>query len=213
MRPPSEDELTRARRVAGAAWRTGRSRRGSPTAWWRSPTAAQNASWATSPDQQLWQGLPGPAAMRRSREGYKARLTEYLARLMCRSRYANGAVADRVAPPRHGAGLQGRHARRSTTSSRSPTAPASGRHEPAPDARAGHRRRRRPRAVTNAKLAASNRRLRRFPFQRLNRDLCGLLGMPDVVLHLQSEPETRAPLPNALPETPRHLDRHGTALC
>src|SRR5205807_8954276 len=54
--------------------------------------AAQNGAWATSSDQQLWQGLAksGEAA---TGDDYKGRLTEYLARLMCRSRFANGAVA------------------------------------------------------------------------------------------------------------------------
>ena len=56
-----------------------------------------HASWATAPDQQLWQGLAKSSAETATAEGYKARLTEFLAKLMCRSRFANGAVATGVA--------------------------------------------------------------------------------------------------------------------
>jgi uncharacterized protein YjbI with pentapeptide repeats len=58
---------------------------------------AQNASWATSPDQQLWQGLARSSGDAAAVEGYKTRFTDYLARLMCRPRYASGAVASGVA--------------------------------------------------------------------------------------------------------------------
>ena len=54
-------------------------------------------SWATSPDQQLWQGLAKSSGEAAIAEGYKARLSEFLAKLMCRSRYANGAVATGIA--------------------------------------------------------------------------------------------------------------------
>jgi hypothetical protein len=58
--------------------------------------AAQNTQWASSADQQLWLGFAraSEAAMA---EGYRARLTDYLSRLMCRSRFASGAVATGVA--------------------------------------------------------------------------------------------------------------------
>ena len=58
---------------------------------------AQNASWAASPDQQLWQGLAKSSGEAATADGYKTRLTEFLAKLMCRSRHANGAVATGIA--------------------------------------------------------------------------------------------------------------------
>ena len=39
--------------------------------------AGQNASWATSPDQQLWQGLARSSGDAAIAEGYKTRLTDY----------------------------------------------------------------------------------------------------------------------------------------
>jgi hypothetical protein len=58
--------------------------------------AAQNSAWGASPDQQAWQGL-AKASDAANGDGYKGRLTEYLARMMCRSRFASGAVAAGVA--------------------------------------------------------------------------------------------------------------------
>jgi uncharacterized protein YjbI with pentapeptide repeats len=57
--------------------------------------AAQNAAWANSAEQQLWQGWIKSSEA--AADGYKGRLTEYLERLMCRSRSANGALATGVA--------------------------------------------------------------------------------------------------------------------
>ena len=57
---------------------------------------AQNERWAASPDLQLWQGFAS-ASTSAMAEGYRPRLTDFLARLMCRSRFANGAVATGVA--------------------------------------------------------------------------------------------------------------------
>jgi uncharacterized protein YjbI with pentapeptide repeats len=54
--------------------------------------AARNGAWNGSPDRQLWQGL-AKAAEGLGADDYKGRLTEYLARLMCRTRFADGAVA------------------------------------------------------------------------------------------------------------------------
>jgi len=54
--------------------------------------AAQNGAWYGSADRQLWQGLV-KAAEGLGADDYKGRLTEYLARLMCRARFADGAVA------------------------------------------------------------------------------------------------------------------------
>jgi uncharacterized protein YjbI with pentapeptide repeats len=67
----------------------------------------QNASWATSPDQQRWQGLAKSSDEVAVAEGYKTRLTEFLAKLMCRSRYASGAVASGVARRAMAQGFKG----------------------------------------------------------------------------------------------------------
>jgi uncharacterized protein YjbI with pentapeptide repeats len=57
--------------------------------------AAESAAWGSSPDLQLWQGISrnGEAVG----DAYKARLGDFLARLMCRARFANGAVATGIA--------------------------------------------------------------------------------------------------------------------
>ena len=68
--------------------------------------AARNAAWGTSPDQQLWQSFvttTEPAGA----DGYKSRITDYLMRLMCRSRFANGAVAVGVARRAMAPGFKG----------------------------------------------------------------------------------------------------------
>jgi uncharacterized protein YjbI with pentapeptide repeats len=67
---------------------------------------ARNAAWASSPEHQLWQGFvasPDPAGA----DGYKSRLTDYLMRLMCRSRFADGAVATGVARRAMAPGFKG----------------------------------------------------------------------------------------------------------
>jgi uncharacterized protein YjbI with pentapeptide repeats len=58
--------------------------------------AAQNGAWNGSPEQQLWLGL-AKAADGLGADDYKGRLTDYLARLMCRARFADGAVAAGIA--------------------------------------------------------------------------------------------------------------------
>ena len=68
--------------------------------------AAQNAGWASSPDQQMWQGF-ATASETAAAEGYKGRLSEYLAKLMCRSRYANASVATGIARRAVGQGFKG----------------------------------------------------------------------------------------------------------
>jgi uncharacterized protein YjbI with pentapeptide repeats len=58
--------------------------------------ATQSAAWATSPEQQLWVSFAksGEATVA---DTYKSRLTDHLARLMCRPRFADGAVATGLA--------------------------------------------------------------------------------------------------------------------
>ncbi len=68
--------------------------------------AARNAAWATSAEHQLWQGFvtaTDPAGP----DAYKARLTDYLMRLMCRTRFADGAVAAGVARRAMAPGFKG----------------------------------------------------------------------------------------------------------
>jgi hypothetical protein len=65
-----------------------------------------NGAWAASPDGQTWAGLlrASEAAMA---DGYRARLTEYVARMMCRSRFGNAAVATGVARRAMSQGFKG----------------------------------------------------------------------------------------------------------
>jgi uncharacterized protein YjbI with pentapeptide repeats len=58
--------------------------------------AGQNSAWAMAPDQQQWQGFVRATGEMAGADGYKGRLTEFLTRLMCRPRFANGAVATGV---------------------------------------------------------------------------------------------------------------------
>jgi len=69
--------------------------------------AAQNASWAASSDQQVWQGFVRSSADAAAAEGSKTRLSEYLGRLMCRPRHASGAVAAGVARRAMAQGFKG----------------------------------------------------------------------------------------------------------
>jgi hypothetical protein len=69
--------------------------------------AAQNGAWSASSDQQVWQGFIKGGGETASTDGYKGRLTDYLSRLMCRSRFASGAVATGVARRAMAPGFQG----------------------------------------------------------------------------------------------------------
>ena len=93
LQPPTEDEIVtlgaslaqldngplKARLAEGLA---------------RLSDSGQRAAWATSPEQQTWQSLTKGVE---STDDYKGRLTEALARLMCRARFAEGAVAGGIA--------------------------------------------------------------------------------------------------------------------
>jgi len=96
VRPPSEDELT-ALGASMASIEDGALKARLADNLLALTDPAQNASWATSPDQQLWQGLGKSSSEAATADGYKTRLTEFLAKLMCRSRHANGAVATGIA--------------------------------------------------------------------------------------------------------------------
>ncbi|WP_072390345.1 pentapeptide repeat-containing protein [Hyphomicrobium sp. CS1GBMeth3] len=58
--------------------------------------AGELAKWGSSSDYVLWQGLASAGAQSYP-EFYKPRITDYLARLQCRPRWSNGAVATGVA--------------------------------------------------------------------------------------------------------------------
>ena len=105
MQPPSEDELV-ALGASLARLENGPLKARLADGLARLSDAAQNGAWATSSDQQLWQGF-AKASETATADGYKGRLTEYLARLMCRARFANGAVAAGVARRAMAAGFKG----------------------------------------------------------------------------------------------------------
>ena len=68
--------------------------------------AGPNGGWASSPEGQAWAGLAkaSDAAMA---EGYRARLTEQLARLACRARGASGGAASGIAQRALSSGFKG----------------------------------------------------------------------------------------------------------
>ena len=95
LQPPAEDELI-ALGASLAQLENGPLKARLADGLARLSDAAQNSAWTASPEQQLWQGF-AKASEAANADGYKGRLTEYLARLMCRSRFASGAVATGVA--------------------------------------------------------------------------------------------------------------------
>ena len=105
LQPPSEDDL------AGSAhrWRsstTARSRRGSPDGLARAVRRRPEQRLGCVHRSAAWQGL-AKASETAIADGYKGRLTEYLARLMCRPRFADGAVAAGVARRAMAPGFKG----------------------------------------------------------------------------------------------------------
>ena len=105
MQPPTDDELV-ALGASLAQLESGPLKARLADGLARLSDAAQNGAWGASPDQQAWQGL-AKASEAANADGYKGRLTEYLARVMCRSRFANGAVAAGVARRAMATGFQG----------------------------------------------------------------------------------------------------------
>ena len=67
---------------------------------------AQNARWGSSSDQQQWFNFARGSETAMA-EGYRLRLTDFLSRLMCRSRFATGAVATGVARRSMAQGFKG----------------------------------------------------------------------------------------------------------
>jgi uncharacterized protein YjbI with pentapeptide repeats len=72
----------------------------------RSGSASELRAWGTSAEQQVWQGLLKPREAIEA-DQYKSRLTGYLIRLMCQSRWANGAVAAGIAKRAMARGFKG----------------------------------------------------------------------------------------------------------
>jgi uncharacterized protein YjbI with pentapeptide repeats len=71
--------------------------------------STKTAGWAGSPEQQAWLVLAKPADPSNpdSAATYKSRLTDFLARLMCRSRHANASVATGIARRATSQGFKG----------------------------------------------------------------------------------------------------------
>jgi len=104
LRPPGEDETgalaALLAQVEGGPLRTRLADTLGPLS-----DAGQNSGWASSAEQQTWRGLANTAAA--GADGYKGRLTDFLARLMCRPRFASGAVATGVARRAMAQGFKG----------------------------------------------------------------------------------------------------------
>src|SRR5581483_3247852 len=104
MQPPGEDGVT-GLQAALARLEDANTKARLAEALSALADVAQNSAWKGSPDLQLWQGLARTGEA--TSEGYKARLTEYLARLMCRTRFAGGAVAAGIARRAMAPGFRG----------------------------------------------------------------------------------------------------------
>ncbi|HEU0059423.1 MAG TPA: pentapeptide repeat-containing protein, partial [Hyphomicrobiaceae bacterium] len=72
----------------------------------RSGSASEVRAWAASAEQQAWQDLLKPREATDA-DQYKSRLTGYLIRLMCQSRWADGAVAAGIAKRAMAPGFKG----------------------------------------------------------------------------------------------------------
>jgi hypothetical protein len=93
VRPPAQDELAGLGPLAETTSGALKARLLDAVA--RLRNAAENTVWANSAEQQLWQGLIRSSEV--TADTYKGRLTDYLTRLMCRARFADGAVASGIA--------------------------------------------------------------------------------------------------------------------
>ena len=103
MRSPGKDEVEALKTVAGAeAQPAGEQPTGVADLLKQPP----GADWSASADGQAWGALlrASEAAMA---EGYRTRLAEYLGRLGCRSRFADGAVAAGLARRASGPSFKG----------------------------------------------------------------------------------------------------------
>jgi uncharacterized protein YjbI with pentapeptide repeats len=94
MRAPSDDDLA-ALQAAAAGLEEGALKARVSEGLAPLLDTGENARWTDSADQQVWQGF-ARASDAANADGYKARLTDYLVRLMCRPRFANASVATGV---------------------------------------------------------------------------------------------------------------------
>jgi uncharacterized protein YjbI with pentapeptide repeats len=101
---PPDEEKKAGLQAAVAALGNGplKNRVGSRMAALADPAVVRN--WATSADQQIW---ASQAKASDAGDTYKSSLTEYLAKLACRARFADGAVAAGVAKRAMGDGFKG----------------------------------------------------------------------------------------------------------
>ena len=104
VQPPAEDQLTAF--AALARLQSGALKTRAADGLAALADAAQNGAWSASSEQQAWQGL-AKASEAAMADGYRARLTDYLARLACRPRFAGGAVATGVARRATAQGFRG----------------------------------------------------------------------------------------------------------
>ena len=104
LRPPREQDLAQL----GANARSDDAVVGAPRSedLARSGGASDGRAWAASAEHQAWQGLLKPREPIDA-DQYKSRLTGYLVRLMCQSRWADGAVAAGIAKRAMAPGFKG----------------------------------------------------------------------------------------------------------
>jgi uncharacterized protein YjbI with pentapeptide repeats len=105
LRPPEDGDLTEAKAAVDALESLALKKRLADAL---APVlqAKLNAGWATSPELQAWQGL-AKASETAQADGYRLRLSDFLAKLMCRARFANGAVATGIARRSMAPGFKG----------------------------------------------------------------------------------------------------------
>jgi uncharacterized protein YjbI with pentapeptide repeats len=104
MRPPADDELV-ALQVMLDGLEGGPLKSRMAEALGPLLDAKEKDRWGSPVEQQQWQALIASATS--GADTYKGRLTDYLAKLMCRPRWSNGAVAAGIARRAMGHGFKG----------------------------------------------------------------------------------------------------------
>jgi uncharacterized protein YjbI with pentapeptide repeats len=103
--PGEEDNATLEAAVAALEQRPLRARVAEGMAPFADPASIR--AWATSPQQQVWALQTKPNDAPAAGETYKSSLTDYLAKLACRARFADGSVAAGIAKRAMGQGFKG----------------------------------------------------------------------------------------------------------
>jgi uncharacterized protein YjbI with pentapeptide repeats len=103
--PGEEDNATLEAAVAVLEQRPLRARVAEGMAPFADPASIR--AWATSPQQQVWALQTKPNDAPAAGETYKSSLTDYLAKLACRARFADGSVAAGIAKRAMGQGFKG----------------------------------------------------------------------------------------------------------